>query len=395
MTINAELEVRIAGELAGYLEQRREGSAFRLSDEYIEDGDRPVLGQVFEDDPYREHVTTQGVPKWFANLLPEGRLREFIAATVGVHETRAFYLLAHLGRDLPGAVDILPVDSSPPEPAEPDRLDVEPDPGLRFSLAGVQLKFSGIREGRGLTIPVHGRGGDWIVKLPDLRFDVVPENEFRMMRWAGEVGIEVPDTDLIRVADITGLPEEFQGVAGQALAVRRFDRDGPERIHIEDFAQVLGLWPHDKYQHANYATIARTLASVAPLDDVYEMVRRLVFCVLIGNADAHSKNWSLIYPNGREARLSPGYDLVSTIPYPVDRQIALTLGGTRRFEDVSIDRFRRFARAAGLEQEEVAAVVSEQVTMTVDSWSAVRSDLSSKVRDAIDAHLRQVPLSRL
>jgi serine/threonine-protein kinase HipA len=118
-------------------------------------------------------------------------LRELIARQAGVSVYREFFLLHHLGEDLPGAVRIM-ADEALPETADATLQATEGHAGesdWHFSLAGVQLKFSARREGRGLTIPVSGTGGDWIVKLPDARFPGVPENEQATMRWAKASGI--------------------------------------------------------------------------------------------------------------------------------------------------------------------------------------------------------------
>ena len=134
-------------------------------------------------------------------------------------------------------------------------------PRCGFHLAGVQLKFSAVMEASGgLTVPAGGMGGSWIVKLPSARFAAVPENEFVMLELARRVGIAVPDNRLVEMAEIKGLPEEARAPGGKALAVQRFDRvPGGEPVHMEDFAQVFGLFPNDKYGHRSYANIASVL----------------------------------------------------------------------------------------------------------------------------------------
>ena len=131
--------------------------------------------------------------------------------------------------------------------ADDDRV---PEAALRFSLAGVQLKFSAVMEASGgLTIPAGGMGGSWIVKLPSARFAAVPENEYAMLALARAVGIAVPPNRLIEIGDIRGLPQDAGAMKGKALAVQRFDRGpGGEAVHMEDFAQVFGLFPDDKYR---------------------------------------------------------------------------------------------------------------------------------------------------
>src|SRR3954462_44816 len=115
-------------------------------------------------------------PPFFSNLLPEGPLRKLVAKRRGVSESREFFLLEYTGEDLPGAVIIRaesPLDAPPPLPETPRMPAAEPSP-LPFSLSGMQPKFSMIREGRSLTLPATGRGGDWLVKLPDARAQLVP-----------------------------------------------------------------------------------------------------------------------------------------------------------------------------------------------------------------------------
>lgn len=148
----------------------------------------------------------------------------------------------------------------------------------------MQLKFSAVMEASGgLTIPVDGMGGSWIVKLPSARYKAVPENEFAMMELVRRVGISVPENKLVDIASIKGLPEQAHTVEGRALAVKRFDRKpGGELVHMEDFAQVFGEFPNDKYKRHSYANIAAVLWAEIGEDAILEFVRRLVFSVLIG-----------------------------------------------------------------------------------------------------------------
>ena len=114
-----------------------------------------------------------------------------------------------------------------------------------------------------------------------------------MMTLAKAIGLDVPEVRLIATLDIAGLPQDLPEVFGQSLAVRRFDRPRPGgRIHIEDFAQVFGVYPEHKYRKASYGSIARVLWLEAGEEAISEYTRRLVFNALIGNADAHLKNWS-------------------------------------------------------------------------------------------------------
>lgn len=376
-----------------------DGVEFRLLESYKSMPSPPVLGQQFLDDPGRVWRVRSRVPDWFSNLLPEGVLRELVAKQADVTPQREFLLLHHLGRDLPGAVRIVPLEgdaSVRADAAKGDSASISVDTAWHFSLAGVQLKFSARESGRGLTIPVSGEGGNWIVKLPDARFDGVPSNEYATMRWAKESGIDVPDTRLLDLSDVSGLPEEAaQARETMAYAVRRFDRGAhDQRIHIEDFAQVLGLFPEEKYKRFNYETIANVVAALTGESGLREWIRRLVFVIASGNGDAHHKNWSLIYPDGVQARLSPAYDLVSTIQYLPGDQLALTLARSKRWEDVSIGSFLRLARKIGWPEDSMHAMVDEAIEAVLGAWNGEKANVgyTAAIVDRLEQHMRAVPL---
>ena len=125
-----------------------------------------------------------------------------------------------------------------------------------------------------------------------------------------------------------------------------------------------------------------------------EYTRRLAFNVMIGNADAHLKNWSLIYPDGRIPKLAPAYDLVATVPYLPHDRLALSLGDTKDFAQVDLDRFRRFARRAGLPVRVVTETARETVAKVRDLWPThepLRA-VPERIRKAITAHMRTVRL---
>lgn len=362
------------------------------------DPTHPVLGQAFEDDDQDPPASSVALPSWFSNLVPEGPLRQMIANQVGVKAAREYWLLCRVGEDLPGNVRVIPERSERPIAPDEDVTVPEevPEDALRFSLAGVQLKFSANRDDRGVTIPVSGRGGSWILKLPDQRFEAVPENEFSMLRWASEAGLAVPPHELVDAESVRGLPAAVGTLYRPSLLIRRFDRapDGA-RVHQEDLAQVLGVRPGEKYEHANYDTIVKTVHGVCPPEDVDELLRRLAFMVLCGNGDAHLKNFSITYPDGRSARLSPAYDLVFTRAFITHDALGLKLSGERRFTHVGRDTFRELAMRTELGASRVDGVVGEFVERALSAWGRIRGHLllPAMVRDALDAHLRQTPLA--
>ena len=376
---------------------------FSFEQEYVDDPGRPTLSLSFKGQS-GGLVTAVGpvgrrVPPFFSNLLPEGHLRTYLAEQAGVKPEREFFLLAVLGADLPGAITVTPLTAGghvfePQKDDEQGRNDHRDDGVLRFSLAGVQLKFSAVMEASGgLTIPAHGVGGSWIVKLPSTQFQAVPENEYVMLALARAAGIAVPEIRLVPVGDIRGLPEAAARMEGNALVVERFDRAaGARRIHMEDFAQVFGLFPDDKYGHRSYANIASVLWAETGEGSTYEFVRRLVFSVLIGNGDMHLKNWSLLYPDGRTPVLSPAYDFVATFPYIPGDKLALNFGGSQSLNEITVDQVRRFADRARLPASPVWEIVREMVERTAAAWKTLdqKDILSSKMRKAIDRHVHAV-----
>ena len=401
------LEVLLHGQEIGTLTQLGgDRNLFAFNDAYINDPARPTLSLSFLD-AYGELIvdvrpTQTRVPPFFANLLPEGRMREYLATRAGVNERRDFPLLWVLGQDLPGAIEIRSADRDA-WPSMSDRSDREGavdekearSRAYRFSLAGVQLKFSAIEEsGGGLTIPVRGVGGDWIVKLPSTAFAGVPENEFAMLTLARQIGIEVPELNLIDLANIEGLPGDIASVEGNAMAIKRFDRSPDGAIHFEDFAQVLGLYPERKYERASYLNIAQALWIQAGEDAIVEFMKRFVFGVLIGNGDMHLKNWSITYPDRVLAQIAPAYDFVSTIAFIPDDQLALTFGHSKRWESINLDEIRYFAGKAQLPETIVVNAATEAVRRFLDVWprEATHLPLTVAMVDAIDRHLKSVPL---
>ena len=377
---------------------RNDGCEFHLLESYKNAYPRPVLGQLFLDDLDQVYSSRARVPPWFSNLLPEGPLRDLVAKQAGVSSTREFFLLHHLGEDLPGAIRIIAED--PLIDAEEENIlmpeGIQESEQWHFSLAGVQLKFSANRSERGLTIPVCGRGGDWILKLPDPRYSKVPENEYATMLWAKGSGITIPELELINVSDISGLPSSLATFKERlALAVRRFDRISVhQRVHMEDFAQILGLYPEKKYEKWNYETLARLILSLSGETGLDEFIRRLVFVIVSGNGDAHLKNWSLIYPDGIRAELSPAYDMVSIIQYKQDDSLALNLAKSKQWEEIKMESFRRMARKIGDEEERMVARVQAAIEAIMSAWHELAKDFGydSLARNKLKQHFRKIPI---
>lgn len=416
-------DLRLVGRLARLNDNYVE---FTFFDEYRRAYPRPVLGQFFEDDLTVRHRSRMRLVPYFSNLLPEGALRELIAVQRSFNPEHEFALLLALGEDLPGAVVVTPAEDEalldagaepeqdPGDYAPPAAHTSAGGPLLKFSLAGVQLKFSMLEGDRGLTLPTKGRDGDWIVKTPDERrgvvngrtvlFTHVPQNEFAMMTWARAAGIVVPETRLYPLEQVAALPPGLLVNSDEpAYAIRRFDRGPLGRVHMEDFAQVFNRYAHQKYQGASYETLAVAVLAIAGAEALQEFLRRLVFIVAIGNGDAHLKNWSLRYPDGLHGELAPAYDLVSTIQYIEPDGLALNLAGSKRWQDVSMASFlrlreiiaRRLPRQVP-EEALVVATVREAVARIYEAWGRLRGELPipESFKHRLEVHRAAVPLLR-
>ena len=379
---------------------------FAFMDSYIYDDSRPVLGLGFKDalgglltnfKPTQTKLTP-----FFSNLLPEETMRNYLAERASVNPAREFFLLWVLGQDLAGAITVEPADGEALPPNVHQDIDEETkiDVPMRFSLAGVQLKFSAVQQANGgLIIPATGQGGSWIVKLPSSRFDAVPENEYSMMELARMLGMDVPETQLLPISQIANIPDGI-GKFGdafknaQAFVIKRFDRAGDQAVHIEDFAQVFGVYPQDKYKKASMRNIAQVIGIEGQDEDIAEFTRRLVFNTLIGNADMHLKNWSVIYKDKRTASIAPAYDFVSTIPYIPDDSASLKVSRSKKFSDLTLDELSHLAAKAMLPEKLVLDTAKQTVAGFHEIWAKEKAHLplTKSMIEAIETHLRSIPL---
>ena len=374
---------------------------FAFMDSYIHDESRPVLGLGFKDalgglltnfKPTQTKLTP-----FFSNLLPEETMRHYLAERAGVNPVREFFLLWVLGQDLAGAITVEPADGEALPPNVQQGIDDETkiDAPMRFSLAGVQLKFSAVQQANGgLTIPATGQGGSWIVKLPSSRFDAVPENEYSMMTLARMLGMNVPETQLLPIDQIANIPNGIGKFGDSAFAIKRFDRVDGQAIHIEDFAQVFGVYPQDKYKKASMRNIAQVIGIEGQDEDIAEFPRRLVFNTLIGNADMHLKNWSVIYKDKRTASIAPAYDFVSTIPYIPDDSASLKVSRSKKFSDFTLDELSHLAAKAMLPEKLVLDTAKQTVAGFYEIWAKEKAHLplTKSMIEAIETHLRSIPL---
>lgn len=373
-------------------------NAFNFDDAYRATGGHPILSLSFRAAAgglRRDPKPLAGaLPAFFANLLPEDKLREAMEQHHAGHVRAGndFDLLAALGADLPGAVRVLSSDGTT---AVAEGVSTD-KPKARFSLAGVQMKLSvmkNIGKDGGLTLPMGDEQGQYIAKFPSTAFPGVSENEFANLALAAAIGMEVPERELVEKSAFEGIPKEFDTLSdGKVLLVKRFDRGaGGERIHSEDFAQVFGVYPSRKYDGAAYHDIAATLSAAVAPAAALEFVRRLALMAITGNGDMHLKNWSLIYrDNGDKPELAPIYDVLSTVPYLPADGLALSLGGERSFRALAAPRWKAFANRARLPEPAVLKAVIDVVERVNELWWDLpeRAVVPANVLGRIDEHVR-------
>lgn len=261
----------------------------------------------------------------------------------------------------------------------------------KFSLAGVQIKFSMKEKDGRYKLTTNGELGDWIIKTPSTKHKHVPLNEYTAMRLAALAGIDVPDIKLIELNKLDKLPQINLPDEKLAFAIKRFDRNGNTRIHMEDFAQVLVKYPHEKYNSISYEQVAKVIYDFSGdgLADAQQFARRLLVNILLANGDAHLKNWSFLYQDRVTPRLSPAYDIVTTRVYIEDeKEYALNLGKTKNWYSVTEDNFQYWADKSGIPWRVIKPHIEDTMEKTRTLWPAALKDLpmDSEHKDKLKAH---------
>jgi serine/threonine-protein kinase HipA len=353
-------------------------TGFNVDEAYIAMSDRPILSSSLVR-PGDEEATIRllrdsthlkggrGIPAWFENLLPEGALRSHMESSGRMHD---FDLLRKVGLDLPGAVVVTDESSAP--------SDLDSIPDLRFSLAGVQIKTSMMRTSDGFEMLERGTDGDTVIKLPSSKLPSLPEVEFSTMRLAASVGVDTAFVELVPLDRLAGIPDGIlEQHDGLALAIDRFDRTpAGDRIHSEDFNQILGVPADRKYAAASDEIVLKLAGMFGSGEACFlQACRRAAVNILAGNTDAHLKNWSIWYPDRSVGRLSPAYDIVAGAVYDHSDEMALRFRRTRNAAIMDVYRFERAAAFAGFLPSDVRAEIGRVVENAADTWGTLLLDL--------------------
>lgn len=396
------LEVWLAGAHVGTLSQVQGRLGFSYAAAWLASNEASsntsaLSSPLSQSLPLGEQLFDDGASRpFFAGLLPEGGKRRLVAQALQVSRQNDFALLDSLGGECAGAVMLLEPGSTPPAPDAPravrwldapqllavlDELPLRPmlagDEGLRLSLAGAQDKLPVVFEGDMIGLPLFGTPSTHILKPAIAGVDGSVFNEGFCMALALALKLDVAKTQICRiktkVLKTQGLSDQV--LSGQAdqrdyLLVTRYDRQlvsviglpeqtqQQQRLHQEDFCQALGVAPETKYQSEGgpdlaqaFALLARATRPSAP--QTLKLLDFVVFNALIGNHDAHGKNFSLLY-TARGVVLAPLYDALCTAIYPtLTDKMAMKIGSKYKFSEVQARHWEQFSTQAGLSPAQV------------------------------------------
>jgi serine/threonine-protein kinase HipA len=390
------LTVYLHSDPVGMLEQDDGGLLrFTYAPAWLERRDAAPLSRMLplSPDPYENRHARP----FFAGILPEEGPRAVIAKVLGISESNDFAMLERIGGECAGAVSLFPEGQQPAQVESRTRvLDKEElvsiihdlprrplmagEDGIRLSLAGAQDKLPVVIDGATVALPLDNTPSTHIIKPEPERFPGLVANEALCMELARRVGLNVAETTTRMIG---GTP---------CIVVTRYDREvdtgGTVRLHQEDFCQALGRPPERKYQQEGGPTVRECVAllrdwSTTPVLDILAFVDALIFNLLIGNADAHAKNYSMLYSGGTR-RLAPLYDLVSTIAWPeLSTRLAMSIGHGQHVNDLNPAHFKRLAEECDLGWP----MVRERVESLAEKTVAVAEDRGESAPDSTDVEM--------
>lgn len=372
----------------------------------------------------KERLEGTEVKAFFSGILPDEGERERLARQIGVSQKNPFALLNAIGGECAGAISIHPLedgekihkkndasaDTSVIPLSETDalallqRLEQRPllagENGLRLSLAGAQQKLAVIYQNEQIHLSKGDAPTTHILKPPLQRLEDSCFNELFCMRLANAIGFETPHTFLYWAGETP------------CYLVERYDRirhqDGSiQRLHQEDFCQALGIVPEQKYESEGGPSIQACLtllddASTQPAKDKMNFIDRIIFNYLIGNTDAHGKNFSFLYDK-EKARLAPMYDLLSLAIYPAfDPRMAMSIGKRKNPDEVLLRHWHSLVPNTKLAQRNLEKRLLKLAKETPQKAEALKEslkqeDLQSSIFDRIIAliHKRSKHLSEI
>lgn len=344
--------------------------------------------------PLREAEFDERIARpFFSGLLPDEQIRDRIAKLLGVSAENPFSLLEIVGGECAGAISLYP-EGEPPHEEKPDDIQIldeqhldeifehlrrrplfAGEQGIRLSLAGAQDKLAVRMIGDKLALMRGGAPTTHILKTLIAGREGISDsvhNEFFCLMLAERCGVPAP-----RAQMRTTTSEPY-------LLVERFDRkwqgENVVRLHQEDFCQALSVPPENKYEREGGPGISACLDeiqkdSVQPIADRIAFLNTVIFNYLIGNADAHGKNFSFLHELGKP-RLAPSYDLLSTAVYPdLSVKMAMKIGGKYKPSDVHLRHWHRLVPDSATARKAMEKSLSDLVRKTLAQAAQLQADL--------------------
>jgi len=388
------LDVYWGGYLTGKLIQDDGQLKFQYAESWLQ---HPETKPISQSLPLQAAIfKNKQCRPFFAGILPEADKRQRIAKYFGISTQNDFAMLEKMGGECAGALTI--VKTGEPPPAIPTSADYYPlsdeklagvfealparplmagEEGMRLSLAGVQDKIAVALVDGKLCFPLHDAPSTHILKPAFHHFEAVAENEAFCMELSASIGLPAAKVQVRQLGKV------------HYLLVERYDRVHADnglliRLHQEDFCQALGIVPEYKYQNEGGPTPTQAFSllrecSTLPVIDIRNLLDAMIFNYLIGNNDAHGKNFSLLY-TGQGARFAPLYDLVSTAVYPeLSPKMAMKVGSTYDSNKVTPGEWDTLAEACGLgaamvrdRQKELADKVREKVSLVTPKHPIIK-----------------------
>lgn len=368
------LNVYLHDQKAGELHQDRGHLRFQYAPSYVTAPNAEPLSyrMPIRQEPYDDALSTA----FFSNLLPDEGIRLKLADILGISPENTFELLKAIGEDCAGAIAFFVPGKTPQAPGKPayrtlseqeaaEVLEHLPERPLNIgakdfhiSGAGAQDKLVACLRKGTILLPLNGTPSTHIIKPGIERFPESIHNELFCMRLAAKCGISTAKSLIVT---FNGIPY---------YATERYDRQVRngicERLHQEDFCQLLGYAPTVKYESEGGPKLLQCFDLLRrmelPASNTLEFLRQIVFDFIIGNGDAHAKNFSIIYIN-RRPQLAPAYDLLSTTVYPnLVPRLAMKIEGEYNFRWITPGKLYRMSKKAGISETITQKVIADMRT---------------------------------
>lgn len=378
-----KLDVKLFDELVGYLSQEEQELCFEYAEDYLKKENAKAISLSLE--LQKEKHKSKKVDAFFSGFLPEAEIRMLLAKKFGISEENDFSFLNKLGGECAGA---LSVGSSKKQKERKEITEADlnkyfkqiPEKALmsfqadrRLSLAGAQNKLVVIKENQKIFFPASNEFSTHILKPSIDGFKDSVYNEAFCMNLAKAVGLETAEVEIA------------QAEQSSYLLIKRYDRKDGQRLHQEDFAQASGILPKFKYEKEGGIGLKESFELVKKhsqqaAKDTLRLLDLVIFNFLIGNNDAHAKNFSFLYQQSLDAPLlAPAYDLLCTSIYPeLSSEMAMRIGKEYKYRRVRPSSWQRFAEEINIKEKFLAKRLEENKSKVLETAEELANNFAAK-----------------